>query len=237
MLAGGDAMKWAAKVGCVILLACCHPMITGCATYTVWHLGRVYEYASCTGKAIKAPDGSVAFEVRAHYKELGGPGRSTAADEHGRTRYLVGDRETVTKSIATALSERKPHDRDSEWLNISPFPLRHRSGWVVLPGRFSARDAPMSILPAVFHDESAVAYSRHAPVPYEYEGKTYRLTMSTGGGLYEGKAARTKLRPWAIPTQAVLLAPALAVDIVTFPVQLAFLYGLKTALDNTSFPF
>ncbi|HEV2293597.1 MAG TPA: hypothetical protein VGR35_07065 [Tepidisphaeraceae bacterium] len=181
----------------------------GCAfTSKVTNIGQRYEeVARPPEEVIYGTDGSVAVRVQTRLRGGG--------SAQWRTRYIVLDADTLAKRAARApLGTVHP-----TWVTLL------REGRFV-PRRVTAGDARREDLPPALRGGRREPWAARATtrpgtpwpfVPAHVNGRDLAIVVGDGSG-------RMHRSPLALATTVVLILPAMAADVVTFPVQL-WAYG------------
>ena len=184
----------------------------------VRHIGVRRECFDSLARVIVSRDQSIALECEVAYMH---PIIWQDTEAERWKRYLIASRDVLRKAVDTALSHETVTDAGSAPSRTNLVTLTtimcnstNTDSWVVIPPFFGWRDASTNDLPGQFR-EYAEIYAPDATVPFEDQGRRYEVRIRLRHNMVQGRTTR---RWWGYPAQ-VLLIPAAAIDVVTFPFQ------------------
>lgn len=203
-------------------------LTSGCCFYTtryVRYIGGRFEVINNPNQIILATNGAIALECDANYRHSTvwtSPQRSWSTEVSSRKKYLVSTPQALLYSLSQAQSIysshalRRQYNLPSNALCVTdiPYGSTNEIDWVLTPKTFVGRQARSNDLPAEFWHPQMV-YGRDDLVTYTFNGTALQLKFL----LRESEQPYRKKRCWwGYPLQ-VLVIPAVAVDIVTYPIQ------------------
>lgn len=207
-----------------VLVLLCAAVSGGCATQHLVRVGYRKQTLETPTDVYKAPDGALAIKAGAVWRDARGLflGRHPA-------KFIVGDAKAVNGYLALRFGATTGSVVDVRFSNLfwkwSVSGLSVNRAWAAVPHRDPPRDASTDVLPGKFLGPGSV-HSPSNSVPYDFKGRTCELVFKPCD-IYGGYA------PWAVPLQIVGAFPALALDLVTSPLQIVFYAAAGTrAADN-----
>lgn len=172
-----------------------------------------------------APDGTIVLEVDATYTRptIRLPMSEGEVLISKKKRYLIGAPATLSNTVMRACGE---DIEPGNILTLSHFPRvgTNEPIWIVYPESFYAPQPTRTNLDAYL--KGVILRNVSLPMNYTCDGKPVRLKFGLWEqGYLDSGVERRKTRAWwGYPCQLFLL-PALAIDVVTSPIQIYL--GLK----------
>ena len=214
-----------------VIWMCLAAFCSGCAfTHAVTQIGERHEVFQ-VHQVLVATNGVVAIDCTASYYSLKSIGEDSgwASRIKFRTKkYLVATPQVVDWTITNAIPAPKNYRRHARsqpvlasietnagktnQVLISQLicGTTNSMSWMIIPHRYGGRDATLQDLPQEF-DEVATSYNGKI-FPYAINGQDFQVHLPADN------AGRTYRKWWGYPAQ-ILIFPAIAVDVVTWPYQ------------------
>lgn len=158
--------------------------------------------------------------------------------DESKKRIIVGSKDVVNKSIdmsySKLISEVKKQPTTIVFVTITDI---QEPSWYLLPEILPRNESSEKIINHLLNNNNAngdkiepiQVFPVSKEIPYEYNGIKYSLTFRQDVG-FKGRIGNTNtrfdgqtyIRWWHYPMQ-ILVIPAFAIDVVTFPIQFIYI--------------
>jgi hypothetical protein len=223
-------MKIAKRIACYVAGICFVLFLSGCAfTHAVTKIGKRDEFLQ-VHQILIATNGEVAIDCTAscYSSKSIGLDRWTSRIESSSKKYLVGTRNVVDWTVTNAALDPLYYRRNTRshpigmivdtntdktnhvWVSQLIYGTTNSMSWRIVPCNYGGRDATFLDLPQEF--SGAVSTFNGRTFPYEIKGQDFEMRLPVNIG------SRKYRKWWGYPAQ-ILIFPAFAIDIVTFPYQ------------------
>ncbi len=196
---------------------------SGCATAYVKNIGSRRECLSRkrdgSGSIYVLEDGSMAIEVEASYvtdtmSSIVDSKRNGPRTVYQRRKYLVAGRAAVMNSLTNAFASTADAASLVQMIHF-PRIATNEPNWQVIPSKFhaAASSPPIHFIDADVYEGCSIQL--------RLDDKEYAVVVGMWGHWMDaGVQRREKREWWGYPLQ-ILVVPAAAFDVITFPYQFA----------------